>query len=73
MSKQTNNKKAEPKAKKNINLKSATMGVMQLFVVASIAYSTAVIAMGTEGYVPLALVAPQALWAVCTLVKRFSK
>lgn len=65
-------KTKEPKVKKERNF-SVIMGIMQLFVVASIAYSTAVIAMGTEGYIPLALVVPQALWAICTLVKRFSK
>ena len=52
---------------------SGIIGLLQLFVIASIAYSTAVIAMGTEGYIPLALVAPQTLWAVCTLVARFTK
>lgn len=67
--KATNNNKP---AKKQRSF-NGIMGVLQLFVVASVAYSTAVIAMGTEGYIPLALVAPQALWAVCVLVKRFSK
>lgn len=54
------------------NVKQGIMGIVQLIVVASIAYSTAVIVLGTEGYIAKALVVPQALWAVCLLIKRFT-
>lgn len=66
----TTNKSKPSKKQRSFN---GIIGLLQLFVVASVAYSTAVIVMGTEGYIPWALVAPQALWAVCVLVKRFSK
>lgn len=69
MKKQSNK---QPKEKKPFNA-NGIMGVLQLFVIASIVYSTAVIAMGTEGYIPLALVAPQAIYVVVVLIKRFSK
>jgi hypothetical protein len=52
---------------------SGIVGLLLLFVVASIAYSTSVIVMGTTGPIPLIMVAPQALFALYTLVKRFTK
>jgi len=73
MSKQdkTTNTKA-PKIKKARNY-NGIIGVLLLFVVASIAYTTTVIAMGTEGYVPLILAAPQAIFGVVVLFKQFTK
>ncbi len=62
----------KPKKSKTSNLKQSTIGVLLLFVVASIAYSTAVIAMGTEGYLPLILCVPQAVFAVVVLIQRFT-
>ena len=59
--------------KKSKNIKQGIMGIMQLIVVASIAYSSAVIAIGTDGYVAKVLIVPQALWAVCTLIRHFTK
>jgi len=59
--------------KKNIKLKATTQGILELFVVCSIAYSTTVIALGTEGYVSIALTAPAVLWAGLVLVRRFTK
>lgn len=53
--------------------KTAIMGVMMLLVIASIAYSTAIIVLGTEGYIPLIMVAPQAAFAVVALIMRFTK
>lgn len=75
MAKKNNNKvtevKATPKPKKNF--KNGIMGIMQLFAVASIAYSTVVIAIGTEGITPLVMVAPQAILAVCIAINKFAK
>lgn len=67
------NKEAKTSKKSNKNYKSGTIGIMLLFAVASIAYSTVVIAIGTEGIVPLIMVAPQALLGTAILVKKFSK
>lgn len=70
----TNKKDTKVKApKKPKNYKNSIMGIMQLFAVASIAYSTIVIAIGTEGVVPLILVAPQAILAVCIAINKFAK
>lgn len=66
--------KDAPKAKKNKKpVMQSIIGVLLLFVVASIAYSTTVIVMGTEGYIPLLLVAPQSIFAVIVLIKQFTK
>lgn len=59
--------------KSNKNTKSTIIGIMQLFAVASIAYSTVVIAIGTEGYIPLVMVAPQAILAVTIAINKFTK
>lgn len=69
------NKKAEVKTpeKSKKNYKNGIMGIMQLFAVASIAYSTIVIAIGTEGYIPLVMVAPQAILAVVIAINKFAK
>lgn len=61
------------KVKKNRNVKQKTEGILQLFVVASSIYAVAIISMGTEGYIPLVLVSPLALWSALTLIKRFAK
>lgn len=61
-----------PKKSKAVS-KNAIIGIMQLFAVASIAYSTVVIALGTEGVLPLVLVAPQAILAVAIAINKFSK
>lgn len=63
----------DSKPKKKSNIKQSIIGVMLLIVVASIAYSTTVIAMGTKGIVPLVMVVPQAVFAVIVLVKQFIK
>lgn len=69
------NKKSEVKTpeKSKKNYKNSIMGIMQLFAVASIAYSTIVIAIGTEGYIPLVMVAPQAILAVVIAINKFAK
>lgn len=68
-----NSKKEVAPKKKNIKLKATTQGILELFVVCSIAYSTTVIALGTEGYISVALTAPAVLWAGLVLVKRFTR
>lgn len=70
--KQTKEAKIKTSKKSNKNTKSAIIGIMQLFAVASIAYSTVVIAIGTEGYIPLVMVAPQAILAVVIAINKFT-
>ena len=72
LKKQSTKEVKTPKKSKD-NIKQGIMGIMQLIVVASIAYSSAVIVRGTDGYVAKALIVPQALWAVCTLIRHFTK
>lgn len=55
------------------NSKNGIMGVMLLLVVASIAYSSAVIIMGVDGYIAKVLIAPQIIFAAVTLIKQFTK
>lgn len=62
----------KPSARKTAT-KNSIMGVLLLFAVASIAYSTVVIVLGTEGYIPMILVAPQALLAVTIAINKFAK
>jgi uncharacterized membrane protein len=64
--------KKNNKSKSN-KVSDIMIGVLQLFIVASIGYSTAVILMGTTGYIPMILIAPQAVYAVVVLIKRFTK
>lgn len=59
--------------KQSGNAKNGIIGLGMLFVIASIAYTTAVIWLGTEGYVSKALTAPQVIFALIVLVKRFTK
>lgn len=67
------NKEVKTPKKSNGRVKNSIMGVLLLFAVASIAYSTVVIAIGTEGYIPLILVAPQAVLAVVIAINKFAK
>lgn len=64
------NSKKEPKAPKDF---SKLTGVLQLFVVVSVAYMSYVVILGTSGYGPRAMTAPAILWAATQLVKRFTK
>lgn len=61
------------KKTKSHKVSDIIVGVLLLFVVASIGYSTTVILMGTEGYIPAVLIAPQAVFAVIVLIKQFTK
>lgn len=63
-------KQSKPKKQRNFN---GVVGILLLFVVASIAYSTYVVALGTEGYIPKVMLLPQAAWVVVELIKRFTK
>jgi hypothetical protein len=53
--------------------KAGIIGIGMLFVIASIAYTTTVIWLGTEGYISKVLTAPQVIFSVIVLVKRFTK
>jgi hypothetical protein len=67
--------KKEQKTKNNKKPRNfkPVIGLAELVVVASIAFSTTVVILGTDGFVTAGLVAPQALWAVVTLIKRFAR
>lgn len=67
-------KKAEkaPKTRNPLNL-GGIMGVLQLFVVASISYSSYIVIMGTDGLIPKLLIAPQIAWATVILITKFTK
>ena len=52
---------------------SAILGLLQVFVLVSIAYSTYIVALGTEGYTPKVMLVPQALYAAILLLKKFTK
>lgn len=58
---------------KDKTLTRGIIGICELLVVASIAYMTSVIVMGTEGYIPAVLSAPAAIYAVVRLFKNFTK
>lgn len=53
--------------------KNGIMGISLLFGVLSIGYSSAFIIMGTDGWVPVVMVAPQMLLAGLILVWKFCK
>lgn len=67
------NKDKPAKVKKNINFKAKTIGIVELFTVASIGFSTYVVYFGTTGVTPKLLLVPQAVWAVVVLTKKFVK
>jgi hypothetical protein len=49
------------------------LGVLDLFVVASICYSSYVVYFGTTGWAPKAMLVPQLIWAATVLVLQFTK
>jgi hypothetical protein len=65
--------KKDKTTKKDYKLKEKAFGFFELLVVASVAFSTTIIVLGTDNQLNLVLVAPQALWAAFTLVKQFTK
>ena len=62
-----------PKAKKNRNINIKITGIAMLFVLASITYSTYVVAMGTTGIAPKVMLVPQAIWGVIIAIQKFTK
>lgn len=74
MAKTTNKNEATNKPQKpKKNYRNGIIGVMQLFAVVSICYSTATIVLGTEGVVPIVMVTPQAILAVVIAINKFVK
>lgn len=67
------NSKTIEAPKKARNIKANTVGIAQLFVIASICYSTYVVALGTSGWIPKAMLVPQALWAALLLIQKFTR
>lgn len=70
------NTKNKDKSKKNktVEKKSYNLnGLLQVFVVASIAYTTAIILMGTDGYINYIMTAPQAIYAGWLIITKFLK
>lgn len=60
--------------KKQINnAKSKTKGIVELFTVASVGFSTYVVYFGTTNLAPKVLLIPQAVWAAIILTKKFTK
>lgn len=68
-------KKAVKKTSKNkVDTTIAVIiGIGNLLVIFSIAYSAAVIVLGTEGIVPLILIAPMVIFALVKTFKQFIK
>lgn len=65
---------AKKTAKNKVNTTFAViMGIGNLAVIASIAYSAAVIVLDTEGITPLILISPMVIFAIIKLVKQFIK
>lgn len=52
---------------------SKLVGVLQLFVLVSISYSTYVVFLGTNGYTPKIMLVPQAIYAAYLSVLKFTK
>ena len=63
-------KNKEPKAPRDFN---KVKGVLQLFVLASISYSTYIVFLGTNGPAPKVMLVPQALFAVVLAFQKFTK
>ncbi len=48
-------------------------GILMLFVIASIAYSTYMVALGTQGIVPKVMLVPQVSFSIIVALYKFSK
>lgn len=64
------NSKKEPKAPRDFN---KLTGVLQLFVLISVSYSTYVVFLGTNGYAAKVMLIPQAIFAAYLAVTKFTK
>lgn len=62
---------AKVKAVKTPRNYASVLGMLQVFVVVSIAYSTYIVALGTEGYTPKIMLIPQALYASILVIRKF--
>lgn len=72
--KKTNQTKTTDKAtKKPKNISDKIVGISLLLVVLSIAYTTTVIFMGTDGIEAKILTTPQIIFAVVLALKQFTK
>ncbi len=49
------------------------IGIGELLTIVSIAYSTTVIVLGTEGIVPIIMISPAVVFALVILIKKFIK
>lgn len=58
-------------AKNNKSKTQTLQGLLNLLVVVSAVYSSVIIWMGTEGIVPLVMVAPLVVWSATTLIRQF--
>lgn len=63
--------KQEPKKVRNYNTK--VTGVMQLFVIASVAYMGYVVILGTDGIAPKVMTIPALIWATVLAIQKFTK
>mgnify|MGYP006359308225 CR=1 FL=1 len=52
---------------------SKLTGMLQLFVLASIGYSTYIVFLGTDGIAPKVMLIPQAVFAVVLAIQKFTK
>ena len=69
-----NQKVVKPaKEKKNYNVHAKMVGILELFVLVSICYSTFVVYMGVEDTIAKLMLVPQVLFVAVTLTKRFTK
>lgn len=64
-------KAEEPKKTKRSNIN--IIGILQLFVLGSVCYSTYVVFLGTSGWSPKVMLIPQALFAAVLAVQKFNK
>lgn len=69
--KKTTKEVGEAKPSKATSKYDSMIGILQVFVVVSIAYSTYIVALGTEGYIPKAMLIPQALYAAILVICKF--
>ncbi len=67
-----NSKKVNLNSKKHRDY-GKIQGMLQLFVLISISYSTYVVALGTDGLTPKIMLIPQALYAAYIAVQKFTK
>jgi len=66
--------KKQPKTTKSTNTsKSQIMGILQLFVVASVSFMGNVVLMGVDDIIAKAMTLPALIWVAITLVNKFTR